>query len=116
MSWSLQTAVHALSDLIHPDKLVVDKRKSSKRLRRNRHYEKQYLKLGAAFVLATQGWDLAKTARVMLSFSLGAALPLVLGIVMISLSVLILSGADKSVEAWLVAHSPAALTRLTTAF
>lgn len=99
--------------------------------------------LGAAIVLASQGRDLVQAALVMLAFGAGAALPLVLlamcsrqamgrvkhrlqlagqagkqglGLIMIGLSMLILTGADKHVETWLVAHSPAALTRITTAF
>jgi hypothetical protein len=40
----------------------------------------------------------------------------VLGIALISLGVLTLSHADRSVEAWLLDHSPAWLTALTTRF
>lgn len=99
--------------------------------------------LGAAIVLASQGKDLAQAALVMMSFGLGAAMPLVLlamvsrqamgrvkarlqlagkagkqglGLIMIGLAVLIISGADKHIETWLVAHTPAALTHLSTLF
>jgi hypothetical protein len=40
----------------------------------------------------------------------------ILGVVMIALSALILSGTDKWVESWLVDHSPGWLTSLTTRF
>ncbi len=40
----------------------------------------------------------------------------ILGTIMIALSVLILTGADKPMEAWLVEHSPAWITQLTTRF
>jgi hypothetical protein len=41
---------------------------------------------------------------------------MLLGMVMIALSTMIVSGADKPIEAWLVDHSPAWLTTLTTRF
>ena len=99
--------------------------------------------LGAAVVLASQGSQLPQVALLMGVFGLGAALPvvalvyvsrsamlnmrgglmqagkagkLVLGLVMIALALMILSGADKPVEAWLVDHSPGWLTQLTTRF
>lgn len=99
--------------------------------------------LGAAVVLASQGTQLPQVALLMGIFGIGAALPIValayvsrsammkmrgklmqagktgkivLGAVMIALSALILSGTDKSVESWLVDHSPAWLTSLTTRF
>ena len=99
--------------------------------------------LGAAVVLASQGSQLPQVALLMGIFGLGAALPVVglayisrgamlkmrgklmqagktgkmiLGAIMISLSVLILTGADKFLEARLVEHSPAWLTKLTTRF
>ena len=99
--------------------------------------------LGAAVVLASQGSQLPQVALLMGIFGLGAALPVValayvsrgamlkvrgklmqagktgkmiLGSIMIALSVLILLGADKPLETWLVDHSPAWLTRLTTRF
>jgi cytochrome c-type biogenesis protein len=40
----------------------------------------------------------------------------ILGAIMIALSVLILTGADKPIETWLVDQSPAWLTQLTTRF
>lgn len=99
--------------------------------------------LGAAIVLASQGTRLAQAGLLMAAFGIGAALPLVLlgyasrgvagklqrglmrtgkggkillGAAMIVVSVAILSGVDKPIEAWLVDHSPAWLTRLTTRF
>ena len=99
--------------------------------------------LGAAVVLASQGTQLPQVVLLMGIFGLGAALPVValayvgratmvrmrgklmqagkagkttLGAVMIVLATMILSGADKPMESWLVAHSPAWLTHLTTRF
>jgi cytochrome c biogenesis protein CcdA len=99
--------------------------------------------LGAAVVLASQGTQLPQVALLMGIFGMGAALPVValayvsrgammklrgkllqagktgkmiLGAVMIALAALILSGIDKPIEAWLVDHSPAWLTKLTTRF
>ncbi|MFC5431070.1 hypothetical protein ACFPTO_20025 [Paraburkholderia denitrificans] len=39
-----------------------------------------------------------------------------MGAIMVAIAVLILSGADKTIEARLVSHSPAWLTALTTRF
>jgi cytochrome c-type biogenesis protein len=99
--------------------------------------------LGAAVVLASQGSQLPQVAMLMGIFGIGAALPVVvlayvsrgamlkmrgkliqagktgkmiLGAIMIALSVLILRGADKPIETWLVDQSPAWLTELTTRF
>jgi cytochrome c biogenesis protein CcdA len=99
--------------------------------------------LGAAVLLASQGSQLAQVALLMGVFGLGAALPVValayvsrsamlkmrgklmqagktgktlLGAIMIALAAMILSGLDKPMEAWLVDHSPAWLTTLTTRF
>ena len=99
--------------------------------------------LGAAVVLASQGSHLPQVALLMGIFGAGAALPVValayvsrgamirirgklmqagktgkalLGAIMVSLAVLILSGTDKLMEAWLVDQSPAWLTQLTTRF
>lgn len=99
--------------------------------------------LGAAVVLASQGEHLAQVALMMGIFGFGAALPVValadvsrsamlnargklmqagktgktiMGAVLIALAVLILTGADKPMETWLVDQSPAWLTRLTTRF
>jgi cytochrome c biogenesis protein CcdA len=99
--------------------------------------------LGAAVVLASQGSHLPQVALLMGIFGAGAALPVValayvsrgammrmrgklmqagktgkalLGAIMVSLTVLILSGTDKLMEAWLVDQSPAWLTQLTTRF
>jgi cytochrome c biogenesis protein CcdA len=99
--------------------------------------------LGAASVLAARGENLQQVALTMAAFGLGAALPLLLlgalsgrlmsrwresllgagsqvkkalGVLLIVLGALIVSGLDKDVEASLVAASPAWLTRLTTEF
>ncbi|MGF0537081.1 cytochrome c biogenesis CcdA family protein [Agrobacterium sp. ES01] len=99
--------------------------------------------LGAASLMAAQGENLGQVAATMLAFGIGAALPLLLlgmlsrdvfnrmrdrmlnagkvlkgafGIVLLLLGVLILSGADKRLEATLVDASPAWLTDLTTRF
>ena len=99
--------------------------------------------LGAASVLAAQGQDLPAVAAVMVAFGLGTALPLLLvgslsrqvmmrwrgrmmgagkagkaalGVGALAVSLLILSGADRSLESALVAASPAWLTELTTRF
>ena len=99
--------------------------------------------LGAAVALASQGSQLPKVALLMGIFGLGAALPVImltyvsrgamlktrgklmqagkagktiLGAIMIALSLLILTGADRPLEAGLVELSPAWLTRLTTRF
>lgn len=97
--------------------------------------------LGAASVLAAQGQDLPQVAITMLAFGLGTALPLLIlgqlsrermlrwrdrllsagrggkaamGSIFIALSLLILTGWDKRIEAALVEISPDWLTRLTT--
>ena len=99
--------------------------------------------LGAAVVLASQGSQLPQVALLMGVFGIGSALPVValayvsrsammkmrgrlmqagktgkmlLGIIMIALAAMILTGVDKPVESWLVDHSPAWLTTLTTRF
>ena len=99
--------------------------------------------LGAASVLATRGQDLAAVAVVMLAFGLGAATPLLLvsflsrgaltrwrgriaqaghvgkvllGGSAVAVSLLILTGLDRSVETVLVNVSPDWLTDLTTHF
>ncbi|CCD87701.1 putative cytochrome c-type biogenesis protein; putative membrane protein [Bradyrhizobium sp. ORS 285] len=97
--------------------------------------------LGAASLLASQGHDLVRVTLTMLAFGFGAGLPLVvlgmvsrttmmrlrerllsagklgktlMGAAFVIVAVAILSGADKQLEAWLVAISPAWLTELTT--
>ena len=97
--------------------------------------------LGAASLLAAQGRDLIMVTLTMLAFGLGAGLPLVvlglvsrttmmrlrarllsagklgkmlMGAAFVLVAAAILSGADKQLEAWLVAMSPAWLTELTT--
>lgn len=99
--------------------------------------------LGAAVVLASQGSHLPQVALLMGIFGLGAAIPviglaylsraammkvrgklmqagktgkIVLGAIMVSIAALILTGADKPLEAWLVDISPTWLTTLTTHF
>jgi cytochrome c biogenesis protein CcdA len=99
--------------------------------------------LGAAVTLASRGENLAQVSLLMAVFGVAASLPMlvvgmlsraalarsrgslrsvglwgkqVLGIALISLGVLTLSHADRSVEAWLLDHSPAWLTALTTRF
>jgi len=99
--------------------------------------------LGAAIVLASQGAHLPQVALLMGVFGLGAALPVIilaylsraamlkvrgqlmqagktgktiLGMVMIAIAAMILTGADKPLEAWLVQISPEWLTSLTTRF
>jgi len=99
--------------------------------------------LGSAIVLASQGTHLPQAALLMGVFGLGAALPVVvlaylsraalsrarsglmragqvgkaaLGLIMVLLAVLILTGVDRPLEGWLVEASPAWLTALTTRF
>jgi len=99
--------------------------------------------LGAASLLAAQGQDLFQVGATMVVFGIGAALPLLLlgllsreamsrwrnrlmsagqvaktglGITLIVIGALVLTGADKTLETALVAASPAWLTDLTTRF
>jgi cytochrome c-type biogenesis protein len=99
--------------------------------------------LGAAVVLASHGSHLPQVALLMGIFGIGAAIPvvglaylsraammkvrgklmqagktgkIVLGAIMVAIAALILSGADKPLETWLVEISPAWLTALTTRF
>jgi cytochrome c-type biogenesis protein len=99
--------------------------------------------LGAASLLASQGHDLPQVALTMIVFGIGAALPLILlgllsratlmavrarlmsagklgkallGAAFILIGAVIVSGADKRVEAALVDASPQWLTELTTSF
>jgi cytochrome c-type biogenesis protein len=99
--------------------------------------------LGAATTLASQGKNLGQIGLLMLIFGAGAAAPLVLlgtlsragmvkvrgrllsvgkygkqvfGLVMLVLGVLIATGADKSVEAWILDRTPDWLTAVTTKF
>lgn len=99
--------------------------------------------LGAATVLAAQGSSLGQFAATILAFGIGAATPLVgvglasreaivhwrsrlilgakngkavLGILLVVLGVMILSGFDRRIETALVDASPAWLTSLTTRF
>lgn len=96
--------------------------------------------LGGAITLASQGQRLAEVGALMLVFGLGAALPLLilgalsrhalqrvrgrllsighlgkvlLGGLFVALALLILTGADKVVETWLLEHSPDWLLDLT---
>jgi len=97
--------------------------------------------LGAASLMAARGENLAEAGLVMAAFGIGAALPLlllgllsreaflrwrarllatgqtgklVLGLILVAIGLLILSGLDRSLETWLVERSPQWLTRLTT--
>ncbi len=97
--------------------------------------------LGAASLLAAQGQDLGSVAVTMVVFAIGAAVPLLLlglvsgaalrtwsrrlasgagwakrglGVILVTIGVLVVSGLDKVLEAYLVAISPAWLTALTT--
>lgn len=99
--------------------------------------------LGVAATLASQGRQLPQVAGVMALFGFGAALPLViaghcsrtammrarsallgagvvgkslLGALLLATGVLILTGTEKAIEAWLVAVSPEWLTEITTRF
>jgi len=99
--------------------------------------------LGAASLLAAQGENLGYVAITMLMFGLGAALPLLLlgllsretllrwrtrlyaagqagkiamGVILVVVGALIISGLDKKIETKLVDLSPAWLTELTTRF
>ncbi|MBV9825270.1 MAG: sulfite exporter TauE/SafE family protein [Alphaproteobacteria bacterium] len=99
--------------------------------------------LGAASLLAAQGSSLGAVAATMLTFAIGAAVPLVglglfsggalarwrhrlaaggatgkagLGVALAVVRLMILSGVDKRVETALVDWSPAWLTALTTRF
>jgi cytochrome c-type biogenesis protein len=99
--------------------------------------------LGAASVLAAQGSSLGRVALTMLAFGIGAAAPLVgiglasrqatarwrktlvaggktakiaLGILLVVLGIMIVSGLDRRVETALVDASPQWLTDLTTRF
>jgi cytochrome c biogenesis protein CcdA len=99
--------------------------------------------LGAAIVLASQGKHLAGSAALMGLFSIGAALPILilgyisrsammsirggllqagragkmaLGSAMLLIAIATISGTDRQAEAWLVHHSPAWLTDVSTRF
>jgi cytochrome c-type biogenesis protein len=99
--------------------------------------------LGAATTLASQGKNLPQIFLLMLIFGIGAAAPLVslgslsrsrfasirghlmsaghygkqvFGLFLVGTGILIATGADKSLEAWLLDHSPEWLTHLTTRF
>ena len=99
--------------------------------------------LGAASLLAAKGEDLGQVAITMLAFGIGAALPLMvlgfvsreammrwrgrlmeagkggkmlLGAVLIAVGLLVGSGADKQLEAFLVDASPDWLTQLKTQY
>jgi cytochrome c-type biogenesis protein len=99
--------------------------------------------LGAAITLASQGTDLGKIVMIMAIFGLGASLPLallgmlsrgammkakgklgnagkfgkqLLGGFLIVISLLVITGQDKPLESFLLKHSPAWLTDLTTTF
>lgn len=99
--------------------------------------------LGAASILAAKGEDLGQVALTMLAFGIGAALPLMilgfvsreamlrwrgclaeagkggkmlLGVLLLAVGLLVATGADKRIEAFLVDVSPQWLTDLTTRY
>ena len=99
--------------------------------------------LGAASMMAASGENLGQVAMTMLAFGIGAALPLlvlgalsreallrwrgrmlgagkggkmILGAVLVTVGILVVSGLDKRAEAAIVAASPQWLTNLTTRF
>ena len=99
--------------------------------------------LGAASTLAVQGSHLPQIALLMLLFGLGAGTPLIvigalsrgamqrlhgrllaagqrgrwlLGAALVLIGMAILTGWDRGLETWIVEHSPAWLTELTTRF
>jgi cytochrome c-type biogenesis protein len=99
--------------------------------------------LGAATTLASQGRDLAQIGLLMTVFGIGASVPMLLvgslsrvalqrtraslaalarggkqmlGLALVVLGALILSGLDRQLEAWLLDHSPVWLTALTTRY
>lgn len=99
--------------------------------------------LGAATTLASQGRDLGQIALLMLLFGAGAAAPLIaigslsraallktrgrllragefgkrlFGVVMLALGLLIATGADKTLEAWILNATPEWLSAFTTRF
>lgn len=99
--------------------------------------------LGAASVLASQGRDLVQVALTMLTFGIGAALPLLvlgmlsreamlrlrgrmmaasvraksgLGVALLAIGALVLTGLDKSAEAALLSVMPDWLTSITTRY
>jgi cytochrome c-type biogenesis protein len=99
--------------------------------------------LGAAATLASQGRDRAEVCLLMVVFSIGASIPMLLlgllsrvalqrtrgslaavgrggkrllGLALMVLGLLILGHLDRQLEAWLLDHSPAWLTALTTRY
>ena len=97
--------------------------------------------LGAAVTLASQGRGIGQVALLMALFGIGAAIPLLalglvsrgamaktrgrmlaagkigkraLGVTMLLLGMLVLSGTDKLIETWALDAAPDALVRLTT--
>jgi cytochrome c-type biogenesis protein len=99
--------------------------------------------LGAASLLAARGEDLGQVALTMLAFGIGAAVPLMvlgflsreamvrwrgrltdvgkggkmlLGALLLAVGLLVLTGADKAMEAFLLDVSPQWLTDLTTRY
>ncbi len=99
--------------------------------------------LGAASLLAARGENLGSVALTMLAFGIGAALPMALlgllsrqalmswksrlasagkaakaamGVLLVALGLLVLTGFDKKAEAWAVENSPDWLTALTTRY
>jgi cytochrome c-type biogenesis protein len=99
--------------------------------------------LGAATTLASQGGNLSQVGLLMLIFGIGAAAPLVIlgslsrasltrvrgrlqnagkvgkqifGVVVLGLGILVVTGLDKTLEAWVLDQTPEWLTAVTTRF
>jgi cytochrome c biogenesis protein CcdA len=99
--------------------------------------------LGAASLMAARGENIGQVALVMMLFGIGAALPLVLigslsrealmrwrgrigtggrigkyvlGAIVLLVGIGIVTGGDRVVQTWLVAHSPDWLTEMTTRY
>jgi cytochrome c biogenesis protein CcdA len=96
--------------------------------------------LGAAITLASRSEDLTRAAAVMFVFGIGAMVPVLaiaygsrralggggsltriaaigkpaMGVFLVAIGVLAMTGADKRVETWLVDHLPEWLIALTT--
>jgi len=99
--------------------------------------------LGAAIGLASQGRELGSIVLVMMSFGIGATIPLIvigmlsrtalmrarggllrsgragkaaLGAILVASAIGMVSGANHRAEGWLVDHSPAWLVQLTSRY
>jgi hypothetical protein len=67
----------------------------------------------AALAYVSRGTMAKVSGKLMLAGKTGKIL---LGVIIMAIAGLILAGADKTIEAWLVSHSPAWLTALTTRY